>query len=132
MAPSPTGERQGTQMKALLAGIGAVAAETASPEQTWVRVIGNLAVGRNGRSWSSVDVGTRKARLVLALLAVAGGRLVAVDELVEALWPDRPPRRPAANVATLVSRLRAVLGPDAIVGRRDGYRLGRTVVVDLT
>jgi DNA-binding SARP family transcriptional activator len=112
--------------------LGTVAVETASQEQTWIRVIGDLAVGRNGRSWSPLDVGTRKARHVLALLAVAGGRLVSVDVLVEALWPDRPPQRPAANVATLVSRLRAVLGQDAIVGRRDGYRLGRTVVVDLT
>lgn len=44
--------------------------------------------------------------------------------LAEVLWPDRPPRDPSANVATLVSRLRARLGPDVVRGGRQGYRIG--------
>jgi DNA-binding SARP family transcriptional activator len=35
------------------------------------------------------------------------------------------------NVATLVSRVRAALGPDVVVGGRDGYRLGVAVRIDL-
>jgi DNA-binding SARP family transcriptional activator len=119
-------------MTVRLAGTGVAAAWTASQEQMWVRVIGEFTVARSGRDWSPGEVGTRKARLVLALLAAAGGRLVTVDELVDVLWPDRPPRHPAGNVATLVSRLRAVLGPDAISRCANGYRVGRTIVVDLT
>jgi DNA-binding SARP family transcriptional activator len=53
--------------------------------------------------------------------------------LVEALWGGRPPAGPDANLATLVSRLRAVLGPDAIAGDRQGWRFvaGGRVEVDL-
>jgi hypothetical protein len=47
------------------------------------------------------------------------------------LWGGAPPRRPAENLATLVSRLRSALGPDVIVGGRGGYRLGPTLEVDL-
>ena len=67
---------------------------------------------------------SRKARTVLALLAARRGRTVGGDQIVAALWPDARPRRPADNVATLVSRLRAALGPGAVVGGRNGYRLG--------
>jgi DNA-binding SARP family transcriptional activator len=48
-----------------------------------------------------------------------------------AVWRDTPPQRPADNVATLVSRLRSALGPDAIVGGRAGYRLGERLRIDL-
>ena len=43
------------------------------------------------------------------------------------------PTAPEQNVATLVSRLRAVLGADLIQGGRSGYRLadGPGVVIDL-
>ena len=58
------------------------------------------------------------------LLAVHRGQVVGVDRIVEALWEDGPPRQPEQNVATLVSRLRAVLGPEVITGGRGGYRLG--------
>src|SRR4029077_17890546 len=39
--------------------------------------------------------------------------------------------RPAANVATLVSRLRATFDTDVIAGGRQGYRLGEQVGNDL-
>jgi DNA-binding SARP family transcriptional activator len=106
--------------------------EAASQEMTWVMVLGECTVRRNGRDLPSSEVGSRKARLLLAQLAVADGRPVIVEDLVAALWPARPPRHQAENVATLVSRLRSVLGPDAIVRHGNGYRLGRGIVVDLT
>ncbi len=77
------------------------------------------------------NVGSRKARTLLALLGTRQGRVVGVDTIVEALWNDPPPRRPEAGVATLVSRLRARFGAAAVVGGRAGYRLGETVGVDL-
>jgi DNA-binding SARP family transcriptional activator len=68
-------------------------------------------------------LGARKARTLLKVLALARGRPVSVDRLVDCLWPAEPPARPAAEVAVLVSRLRAVLGADRIVRSDAGYGL---------
>jgi DNA-binding SARP family transcriptional activator len=75
--------------------------------------------------------GSRKARTLLALLGTRTGRMVAIGEIVDVLWDIRRPRRPEANVATLVSRLRARFGTDAITGGRAGYQLGDPVQVDV-
>lgn len=89
------------------------------------------AVGAANDTWEVRDVGSRKARTLLALLGARAGRTVAMDQVVEALWTAAPPRRPEANVATLVSRLRAVLGREVVVGGRGGYQLGDEIRVDL-
>ncbi|MEV4413136.1 AAA family ATPase [Catellatospora sp. NPDC049609] len=86
-----------------------------------LRLVGAFAVVGDG---GPADLGSRKARLLVKLLAVERGGPVSVDRIGEVLWGDRPPRDPAANIATLVSRVRAVLGGQAITGNRDGYRLG--------
>jgi DNA-binding SARP family transcriptional activator/tetratricopeptide (TPR) repeat protein len=98
-----------------------------------VRLAGPFTVERDGRPVAGVDVGSRKARTVLKLLAVNRTRLVTVDQLSAVLWPGRPPQRPADNVASLVSRLRATFGAGLIAGDRDGYQLGgpEVVTVDL-
>ena len=71
----------------------------------------------------SQRLGSRKARTLLKILALARGRPVAVDFLVECLWPEGMPAQPAAQVAVLVSRLRAVLGTDRLVRSDTGYAL---------
>ncbi|HEX5406724.1 MAG TPA: winged helix-turn-helix domain-containing protein [Pseudonocardiaceae bacterium] len=83
-----------------------------------IRLAGSFAVARDGTADSGLD--SRKARRLLTLLAVNSERRVPVDRIVDVLWSDNPPRRPADNVATLVSRLRAALGDD------DGQGPGRT------
>jgi DNA-binding SARP family transcriptional activator len=101
-------------------------------ERTWqVRLMGELAVSRTGRRWDGAQLGSRRGRKLLALLAIDAGRWVSVDRIVETLWPTAAPRRPAANVATLVSRLRATFGTDLIAGGRQGYRLGEQIGNDL-
>ena len=63
-----------------------------------------------------------KATTVLQLLVVHRRSFVSVDTIAEALWEDDPPLGAAQNVASLVSRLRRVLGAERIVGGRSGYR----------
>ena len=97
-----------------------------------LRLIGTFGVSVAGQALPDRDVGSRKARRLLALLAVEGGRFVSIDRIVEALWPGQSPERPADNVATLVSRLRRVLGAEVVRGGRGGYALGTAAVhVDL-
>jgi len=80
----------------------------------------------------ALAAGSRKARTLLALLGTRHGRMVTVGEIVDTLWEARRrPREPEANVATLVSRLRATFGTDTITGGRPGYQLGDTVQVDV-
>ncbi|WP_116948430.1 ATP-binding protein [Jiangella endophytica] len=105
--------------------------DAADGAELQVRLVGELTVARAGRTLDAGEVADRKGRTLLALVAVAGGRPVSMDRIVEALWGEQAPRRPAASVATLVSRLRAALGPDVVAGGRSGYRLGEGTQVDL-
>ena len=67
--------------------------------------------------------GSRKARLALQLLALAGGQAVPAGVLIDALWDTAPPARPEDQLAVLMSRLRSVLGRDRIEHRDQGYLL---------
>jgi hypothetical protein len=68
-------------------------------------------------------LGSRKGRLALCVLALAGGRVVSADVLVDTLWGDTPPVQPEDQLAVLISRLRSVLGRDRIQHRDRGYLL---------
>ena len=93
-------------------------------------IVGAFGVRRGDHTAPGNDVGSRKARILLALLAVEPHRLTGIDPIAEALWTE-PPRRPVQDVATIVSRLRALLGRQCVTGGRIGYRLGEGVRVDL-
>ncbi len=101
--------------------------------QVELRLAGAFRVVRDGTELASGEIGSRKSRTLLKLLAAGRPALIPVDRIVEVLWPGARPAAPEQNVATLVSRLRAVLGTDLIQGGRGGYRLadGPGVVVDL-
>jgi tetratricopeptide (TPR) repeat protein len=68
-------------------------------------------------------LGSRKGRLALCALALAGGQVVPSDVLVDTLWGDTPPAQPEDQLAVLISRLRSVLGRDRIPHRDRGYLL---------
>ena len=76
-----------------------------------------------------VEVPGPKRRAVLALLALAEGRTVSVDRLVDALWPGEMPDSGRQALHTHVSRLRTHLGQAAsrLQTRHDGYRLDLAV-----
>ena len=87
-----------------------------------VEVLGPLRVVVDG---APVEVPGPKRRAVLALLALAEGRTVSVDRLVDALWPGEMPDSGRQALHTHVSRLRTHLGPAAsrLQTRHGGYRL---------
>ena len=92
---------------------------------------GDLTVTRDGEELTGPRLGTRKARVFLAALAASRGTGVATDRLAEIVWPDRPPRDPQGNLATLASRLRKVVGDGLVDAGPASYTLGRGVELDL-
>ena len=96
-----------------------------------LRLSSTLAVDAAAGALTGNALGSRKARTLLALLASARGAAVTTDRIVEALWHGDPPRDPAANVATLVSRLRRAVGSGIVVGLPGAYGLGGTWSLDL-
>ena len=83
-----------------------------------IRLCGRLAVEHDGESLHDKLQGSQ-GRLLLAYLALKGGRPVSRDELIEAVWTGRVPTDPRASLNTLLSRLRAALPEGAIEGRHE-------------
>lgn len=83
-------------------------------------VLGPLEVRSSGRS---VRISGKKPRVLLATLLLDSGRIVGADQLVEVLWPDRPPRSAQANLRTYVSSLRTDLGAEYLRGDGSGYAI---------
>ncbi|MFB4279543.1 BTAD domain-containing putative transcriptional regulator [Nonomuraea sp. MTCD27] len=82
-------------------------------------ILGPLTAWRAGEQ---VDLGTPKARVLLAVLLCQAGCPVSEDQLVVALWGDTPPKSATKNVQTYVHRLRRHLGDPALVVRQGtGY-----------
>ncbi|WP_405064358.1 tetratricopeptide repeat protein [Kribbella sp. NBC_01505] len=73
----------------------------------------------------AADVGAAKQRLVLAALATEPGQEVPVDVLVDRVWGEQLPKRPADALYHYLSLLRGALGPAgfAIARRSGGYLL---------
>ncbi|MEV0154306.1 tetratricopeptide repeat protein [Micromonospora sp. NPDC050686] len=86
------------------------------------RILGAVEAWAGGKR---ANLGSRKQRLVLAVLLLEANHLVPLDRLVDLVWGERAPASARASVQTLVSRLRAAFrqvgdGP-SIVGRGAGY-----------
>ena len=90
--------------------------ETMSGVSVRVRLCGALRVEIAGCDISD-RLPARQGRLLFAYLVLAGGRAVRRDELAEALWPDRAPRDPASALASVLTRLRNVLGAERLPAR---------------
>ncbi|HYN97013.1 MAG TPA: bacterial transcriptional activator domain-containing protein, partial [Pilimelia sp.] len=102
-----------------------------APPPVRVELLGPLRLVVDG---SVVDVRGPKRRAVLALLALAEGRMVPVDHFVAGLWPAQVPESGRQALHSHVFRLRGHLGPAAerLETVPDGYRLELgTVGLDL-
>ncbi|MFW6694440.1 BTAD domain-containing putative transcriptional regulator [Streptomyces sp. MAR4 CNX-425] len=88
--------------------------------RVWFALLGPVRVRRGGEL---LGVGSPQQRAVLAVLLLRGGRHVGVEELVDAVWGEDPPRDAVGTVRTYVSRLRRALGADAglLRGEAGGY-----------
>src|ERR1044071_7039336 len=85
-----------------------------------VRVLGPLAVSVNGRG---LDIGKGNQRRLFVLLARTAGSCVAIDRIVDTLWPERAPETAREMVRIYVARLRKRIGDTAISTREGAYAL---------
>jgi predicted ATPase/DNA-binding SARP family transcriptional activator len=91
------------------------------------RVLGSLeVVGAGG----PVELQGAKERAVLAYLLAHLGRSASVDEIIHAVWGERPPASAARSLQARVSKLRRLLEPgrtaasgSVVVRDTSGYRL---------
>ncbi|MDQ1533008.1 MAG: hypothetical protein QOF28_769, partial [Actinomycetota bacterium] len=82
-------------------------------------VLGPIEVRRDGRQ---ISIGGRQQRRVLATLIADAGRVVSIERLVDAVWPDGAPDGARRTVMTYISRLRLALGDAHVATQDPGYR----------
>ena len=87
-----------------------------------MQMLGPFSVTRSERPLTGRELGSRKGRTLLKLLIVERPRTVSADRIAEVLWGESPEGHQRV-VAQLVSRLRAALGKEALVGGPEGYRI---------
>lgn len=86
--------------------------------QLEIRLLGAPEVRAGG---GLVEVAGRRRRALLVALALAPGKGVSVDRLVDAVWGEDPPENAATTLHSHVSRLRTALdrtGERSLVARR--------------
>jgi DNA-binding SARP family transcriptional activator len=70
-----------------------------------------------------LPLGPPKQRALLVLLLLRHNRVVSRDELLDALWGERPPETAISALQGYIAALRKVLGAARIETRATGYRL---------
>jgi hypothetical protein len=98
---------------------------------TYIQLCGRFVVELRGQRVEERLPG-RQGRALFAYLVLERARVVSRDELIEAIWPDQPPAKATSSLTVLLSKIRSVLGPDALTGRRDvGLALPDAARVDV-
>src|SRR4026208_1607672 len=87
-------------------------------------VLGPLEVAEAGGS--PLPIAGSKERTILACLIARAGQVVPVDDLVDELWGDSPPRSPEKTLTSYVSRLRRDLQPGRAAGATGGVIVARS------
>lgn len=85
-------------------------------------LLGRFVVRRGHEEISAREFGGRRVRTLIRVLASRRGQLVPKEALADALWTERLPTDPAANLEVLVHRARRALGdPSLITTGPGGY-----------
>ncbi len=82
------------------------------------RILGPLEVWTEG---GEVPLGGPRPRTLLAVLLLHPNEVVPADRLIDEVWGEDPPARPAAALLVNISRLRKALPLDVVVTRSPGY-----------
>jgi LuxR family maltose regulon positive regulatory protein len=125
-----------TSRAVALAPVADTAGASVDARPLRLQLFGTFEVQVRGRlisSWPS-----KKARLLLAYIAMERGRMVPKDMLIDLLWPDGPPERGSNNLSIAIHQIRATLSEldpvsaQAIIVRQGLYGLDQALVaVDL-
>jgi DNA-binding SARP family transcriptional activator len=104
-----------------------------------IHVLGSVEIRRCDRNEVSVNSAfstsldlAPKPRLLLALFASNAGNWMPTKTLVEQLWPDSPIASGTKTLQGNILRLRRILGPTALLGRRGSYCLSPETSLDLS
>src|SRR5438270_5677755 len=86
------------------------------------RILGPLEALDDGRE---IRLQGTKPRALLAVLLMRANQVVAADELIDALWGERPPETAAKTLQTYVSQVRKAFPGNGslLVTRPGGYSL---------
>jgi DNA-binding SARP family transcriptional activator/tetratricopeptide (TPR) repeat protein len=98
-------------------------------ERIEIRMLGIFEVVVGGRRVGVADWGRRRPMELVQLLALAPGRSLLREQVIEALWPHLDARAGAANLRKAAHHARQVLGDDAVVLRSGRASLFPTVEV---
>jgi len=83
-----------------------------------IRLCGPLGVDQGGRSRAAALPG-RQGRLLFAYLVLNRDRDCGRGELIDLLWPEKPPAAADTALSALLSKLRRALGDGALAGRSE-------------
>jgi SARP family transcriptional regulator, regulator of embCAB operon len=83
---------------------------------TYVQLCGQLVVELRGRRVEQ-RLPSRQGRTLFAYLVLQRPRAVGRDELVDAIWGATPPKNHGQALTVLLSKARAAVGADVLVGR---------------
>src|SRR5918995_851844 len=83
-----------------------------------IRLCGPVGLDQNGQSRAAALPG-RQGRLLFAYLVLNRDRDCGRAELIDLLWPERPPAAADSALSALLSKLRRALGEGALAGRSE-------------
>jgi DNA-binding SARP family transcriptional activator len=92
-----------------VAGAGRYRADGETAPALSVRLLGPVQLYRGG---VEADLGAAGPRTLFSVLTARVGTVVSMEELIAALWGDRPPKSADGAVYTYVSMLRKTLAPE--------------------
>ncbi|MGP3948521.1 AfsR/SARP family transcriptional regulator [Streptomyces sp. 7N604] len=88
-------------------------------------VLGYLEV--NNQNGTPVAIQGKRSRALMAILVLHANRVVPLEQILDGIWPDNPPKSAVANVRTYVCQLRSLLDDGAgkyqLESLMGGYRL---------